>query len=287
MKGIICYYSGSGNTKLAINYIKNKIKNVDFELYDIVRSELPGLSKYDIVGFATFTDFWGVPQYFYSFFDEIDPQADKYAFVFNTFGFISGKTLKQFAELAHSKEFNVLCGHSLHTPESYPPMRARNKAYDTSPNPKELKKFDDFILRLDNILETIQSGETPKRERIEVGFIGTVFPAFSRTKAKEDFGEQNIDKENCLHFKYLKWVEQGEQGKKPPECRICEKLCPYEAVQLDSNPVFDHAKCTGCWSCYNHCPEGVIYTAKFKGQGRYPKPSEELKSKLGVSAKSS
>lgn len=194
MKGIICYYSGSGNTKLAINYIKNKTKNADFELYDIVRSELPDLSEYDIIGFATFTDFWGVPQYFCSFFDEIAPQPNKYAFVFNTFGFISGKTLKHFAKLAQSKEFNVLCGHSLHTPESYLPMRSRNRTYDTSPNPKELKK----------------------------------------------------------------------------------------AVQLDSNPVFDHRKCNGCWSCYNHCPEGAIYTAKFKGEGQYPKPSKELKSKLAL-----
>ncbi len=165
MKGIICYYSGSGNTKLSINYIKNKIKNADFELYDIVRSKPLDLSEHDIVGFATFTDFWGVPQYFYSFFDEIDPQPDKYAFVFNTFGVLPGKTLRHFAKLAHSKAFNVLCGHSLHTPESYPPMRAQNRTYDTSPNPKELKKLDDFILRLDSILETVKSGEIPKRAR--------------------------------------------------------------------------------------------------------------------------
>ena len=196
--------------------------------------------------------------------------------------YFQGKHFKHFAKLAHSKEFNVLCGHSLHTPESYPPMRVRNRTYDTSPNPKELEKFDNFILRLDNILKTVQSGEIPKRDKIKIGFLGTVLPAYSRTKSKRDFGEQNIDKENCLYFKYLKWVEEGEHGKKPPQCRICEKLCPYEAVQLDSNPVFDHNKCNGCWSCYNHCPEGAIYTVKFKGEGQYPKPSKELESKLAL-----
>jgi len=35
MKGIICYYSGSGNTKLAMEYLTRKITNTDFELYDI------------------------------------------------------------------------------------------------------------------------------------------------------------------------------------------------------------------------------------------------------------
>ena len=32
MKGIICYFSGSGNIKLAANYINKKIKNADCEL---------------------------------------------------------------------------------------------------------------------------------------------------------------------------------------------------------------------------------------------------------------
>ena len=64
------------------------------------------INNYDIVGFATFTDFGGVPQYFHAFFKKIDPQPDKNAFVFNTYGFISGVTLKSFANLARSKSFN-------------------------------------------------------------------------------------------------------------------------------------------------------------------------------------
>ena len=33
MKGVICYYSGSGNTKLVCKYIANKITNAEFDLY--------------------------------------------------------------------------------------------------------------------------------------------------------------------------------------------------------------------------------------------------------------
>ena len=151
MRGIICYYSGSGNTKLAINYLRNRIINVDFELYDIVKNDFPDLSNYNIVGFATFSDFGGVPQYFHSFFDKIEPQPDKYAFVFNTYGAMSLKTLKSLADLAQSKQFNVLVGHSLHTPESYPPMRIRNRSYNTSPSQKELDQFNTFLLNISGI----------------------------------------------------------------------------------------------------------------------------------------
>ncbi len=262
MNGIICYYSGSGNTKLAVKYIKNKIRNVDFELCNIVRDEVPDFSKYDIVGFATFTDFGSAPQYMYSYFDRMRPQHNSYAFVFNTYGFLSGKALQSLAKLAQSKNYKFLCGHSLHTPESYPPMRSRNKAFDNSPNQKELRKFDEFITRLDEMLATIQAGNKPGTKRVKIGLLGVLFPAFSRTRAKKDFGEQQVDINLCK------------------ECGTCKKLCPYDAIELAPNPVFDHGKCRGCWSCYNHCPEKAIYTKKFKGEWQYPKPSRELVNKL-------
>jgi len=262
MKGIICYYSGSGNTKLACQYLKKKIQNVDFELYNIVKSEIPDFSNYDVVGFATFTDFWGVPQYVCSFFDRITSQPDTHAFVLNTYGFISGQTLKALAEMAKSKGFTILSGHSLHTPENYPPNRLRKMAFDKSPNPKELKKFDDFILRLDNLLGTIKAGQTPKNETIKIGLLNTILPKMPRTKAKKDFGEQNVDATLCT------------------ECGTCQKVCPYEAIQLAPKPVFDQSKCYGCWACYNHCPNKAIYTKKYKGAGQYAKPNEALMKKL-------
>lgn len=38
MKGVICYYSGSGNTKLARKYLVENIKNeTQFDLYDVTK----------------------------------------------------------------------------------------------------------------------------------------------------------------------------------------------------------------------------------------------------------
>ena len=42
-----------------------------------------------------------------------------------------------------------------------------------------------------------------------------------------------IDRSNCLYIKYLNWVAAGQEGKKPPECRACEKLCPTGAIAWD------------------------------------------------------
>ena len=38
-----------------------------------------------------------------------------------------------------------------------------------------------------------------------------------------------IDQANCRYEKYLKWKET-EEGPEPPQCRICEGVCPTEAI---------------------------------------------------------
>ncbi len=42
-----------------------------------------------------------------------------------------------------------------------------------------------------------------------------------------------IDTEHCRYIKYLQWEEGGEEGKKPPQCRICERLCPTQAIDWE------------------------------------------------------
>ncbi len=89
MKGIICYYSGSGNTKLACSYLAAKCRAMDLGLFNIVRDGTPSLSGYGIIGFATFTDFLGVPFLMQEFIRRLPAQNGTPAFVMNTYGYIN------------------------------------------------------------------------------------------------------------------------------------------------------------------------------------------------------
>ncbi|MCX8126243.1 MAG: CoB--CoM heterodisulfide reductase iron-sulfur subunit A family protein, partial [Dehalococcoidia bacterium] len=42
-----------------------------------------------------------------------------------------------------------------------------------------------------------------------------------------------IDWPNCRYHNFLDWKAGGEQGKKPPECRICQRVCPVNAVDFE------------------------------------------------------
>lgn len=263
MKGLICYYSGTGNTELACQYISKKITEADFDLFNVVKDGKPEIEKYDIIGFATFADYWGVPFLMWQFLLQLADQG-KPAFVFNTYGFISAKTLQHLSKLATHQGFRVVAGYSLHTPENYPPMIVRGKGMENAPNEKELNKFNQFLDNFDRIIAELKTGKEVK-PKIEIGFLNRLLPSLSRDRARKDMGEKFVDESLCK------------------KCRICEKECPYEAIKLDPIPVFDMSKCRGCWSCYNHCPEKAIYTKKYLGVGHYPKPNEQLKEKLRIS----
>ncbi|MHA1401590.1 MAG: EFR1 family ferrodoxin [Candidatus Heimdallarchaeaceae archaeon] len=264
MKGIVCYYSNTGNTKLACHYLANKIKNANFDLFNIAEDGIPELDKYNVIGFATYAEFWGPPYLFQEFIERLPEQHSKPAFIFNTYGCISGKTLRMLKTWVSTKGFSVIAGHSLHTPENYPPMIAAGRGYEQAPNEKEIAKFNTFISILDRNLHLLQQGKTIKKSRIKIGLLNSFLLPFSRTKARKAMGAKFVDDTLCT------------------ECGICEKVCPHGAIHLDPKPIFNMNKCYGCWSCYNRCPTKAIYTKKYRGVGHYPAPNTQLKEKLKV-----
>jgi flavodoxin len=86
MKAVIFHYSSTGNTHLACQYLARRIKNVEFDLVDITHGNDADVSSYDVVGFAAPTFHMGVPPLLETFLQNFPVQADKPAFVFNTYG---------------------------------------------------------------------------------------------------------------------------------------------------------------------------------------------------------
>lgn len=267
-KGIIFYYSGSGNTKLACNYIKNQLTDTcSIKLIDITRNftfqEL-NVDEYDLFGFSTFTNFWDASKIFYDFLDKLAINVPKPAFILNTYGFTKGFVLNSIKKILERKNFRVIAGYSLHTPESYPPMIKSGKGYVNAPNSKELKKFNEFLLWLGNFCKKDQL-MNEKYKRISKGLIFKFIAWIIRINLKtphKDMGNKTIKEETCT------------------QCGICANGCPYNAIKLDPYPIFDEKLCYGCWYCYNHCPTQSIQTRKFRGEFQYPKPTLILQSKF-------
>lgn len=261
MKGLICYYSGTGNTKLACEYIVSGVKSCTWVLHDLVKDGIPDIEKYDIIGFAAWADFLGIPKVMIDYIKNVNGHG-KPAFVFNTFGNINGRTLLQMCNYVKKQDFSVIAGHSLHTPENVPMLIVTGMTREDAPYPKELEKFNTFIENLNIWCKNY--GETKKQPKSILKFsipdyLSITFP---RKTSSLFIGKKQIDTNLCTN------------------CGLCVKLCPYHAISLKENPIFDEKKCNGCWVCYNKCPQKAIYTKKYRGIGHYTSPNAKIKEKL-------
>jgi ferredoxin/flavodoxin len=260
MKGVLIYFSNTGNTKLACEYIKNHLNNIGLDLIDLKREKPLDLAQYDLVGFAAWADYLGPSQLINDYLAGLPQQHGKPAFVFNTFGTIKGGTLKGLHDRAARAGFNVVSAFALHTPENIPIVISNGITAADAPSNKELARFQAAIEKLDLICRDLKEGNPVKKE-VRFG-LADYLSLFPRTKAKKEMGEKFVDRELCT------------------KCGICKSVCGYSAIELSPYPVFDQEKCYGCWACYNKCPQKAIYTKKFRGKWHYPKPNEALAKKL-------
>ncbi len=262
MRGVICYYSGSGNTRLASQYITKNITNCSFDLFNIATDGVPDLGEYYVIGLATFTDSWEPPPLMRRFIQELRPWQGMPAFVFNTYGFSSGKTLKTMSRLATDRGCTVFAGHSLHTPESYPPMIAAGHGAEDHPDVEEMQTFNAFITELDRCVSTIAQGGTVEGREFDAGKYRFV-PRIPWIIAILNTGRYSLDASRCT------------------ECGTCAKVCPYDAITFGPKPIFSMRKCYTCWACYNHCPAQAIATTWYWGGVQYAQPNDHMKSVLG------
>jgi flavodoxin/Pyruvate/2-oxoacid:ferredoxin oxidoreductase delta subunit len=264
MKAVILYYSSTGNTQLACQYLAQRITNVEFDLRNITERNDVDLTDYDVVGFATSTQHMGVPYLFENFIKRLSSQQNKPAFLLNTYGAMSGRTLKNLANMVITGGFNVIAGHSLLTPENYPPFILKGWANEDAPNDEEIEKFQQFITELEQRMKTIESGRPVAPAKIKIGVFNSLMRPASSAKSRKKMGELFVDESVCT------------------ECGTCADGCPYGAVALNPKPLFDTDHCHGCWTCFNHCPEKAIYTQKIRGEGHYPQPLPQFIAKMEV-----
>jgi len=263
MKGVICYYSNTGNTLLACRYLAKRCDGTAFDLYDLARDHGLDLAKYDLVGFAAWADFLAPSALFTAFVDGLPHQSRKPAFVFASFGSFKGGTLSKMVRHVQRKGFVVLGAHALHMPENIPAMILAGRAHAQAPDEKELRRFDQFIDGLNLAIKKRRdqhdnSGVAPFR----LGWSDRLMPALPRFLGRLTLGTQRVDAKRCM------------------ACGVCVAVCPSKAIALKGLPVFDRAKCSACWACYNLCPHQAIYTWKYRGVGHYPGPSAALREKL-------
>jgi ferredoxin/flavodoxin len=258
MKGIIYYYSNTGNTELVCKYISEQVKSVRLELAYIAGRMNADINSYDIIGFAFPTHYLGIPEQMRKFIESIKCNQEKHVFLINTYGMMQGKALRLVKKLLDKKGCRVVSWHTLMTPESFPPFIAKGIISNDKPDEKQISAFKNFIFDLSKKLDEINNGTPPKEAKVKIGFLNSVLGVKSADKIRKEMRDLTIDSSLCN------------------ECGRCVEYCHYNAISMKKKPVIDFNQCMGCWSCFNHCPQGAIYTEKIKSSSRYNIPQNNF-----------
>jgi ferredoxin len=264
MKGAIFYHSNTGNTQLVCRSLARRLQGASFDLIDIAGKPPADIGAYDVVGFATWTYYLGLPPLFRQFLQNMPVQAKKPAFLLTTYGMMPGQALLQMDKLLTAKGWQVLGGHSLWVPESYPPYIVKGWASLEAPTPKELGEFENFTNRLNQQILALGNRQTPQRIPLKIGLLNRLIPPSAPQKARKEMGRLQVDASLC------------------DGCGLCQAACQYQAIEMSATPTFQPDRCQACWACFNHCPRQAIFTEKIRGAGQYTQPAPELARKLAV-----
>ena len=96
MKAILFFHSNSGHTRRVCDYLCRQLPGIDWTLADMRQPAPAELSGYDLVGFATWTYYMGLPPLVVDFILSLPEQQQTPAFHFTTYGLMAGQSLKCF-----------------------------------------------------------------------------------------------------------------------------------------------------------------------------------------------
>lgn len=262
MKALLCYFSGTGNTKKVVSEFAN---NFDDQIHsiDLVKIEegtIPNLEDYDALGIAYPIHAFNAPSIVVDFVKALPKQqSSKKLFIIKTSGeplALNNISSIKITKLLKKRNFNLTNEYHLVMPYNMIFRHTDTMAY---------KMWQTATKILPIIYHEITTNKPAKLKHIFLGsFLAWIFRIefwggrFNGKKYKVNA--------NCIH------------------CGKCAKMCPVGNIKIDESGNFHFGnKCIMCMRCSMLCPTNAIKIGWFEGwkvHGAYTfkkpeKPEEE------------
>lgn len=259
MKAIICYFSGTGNTKKVINECKEAFENIGVEvtLHNIDDGQ-PNLTNIDLLGIAYPIHAFNAPSNVIKFCKKIEKQNSKIKlFIIKTSGEpLALNNISSYKIKSILKKKNYVLTNEYHycMPYNIIFRHTDNMAYKMWNTAKNVIPID---------CKDIVEGKENKLKFVPLGHV------LAWLFRIEHWGGRFNGKKYKVNDKCVK-------------CQMCVKRCPTNNITIENGELKFGKNCLMCMRCSFHCPTNAIkigYFEKWKVNGAYnfnnPNEAEE------------
>ena len=243
MKYMILYFSGTGNTELIANEIKNRLVDANHSVELISVEDEKGIAEIDfkdkIIGFGYPVYKFSYPDIFNRFISKFNKMSigNKY-FQFSTYARFDAQAFCDFSKKLDGNKFQLITQKSFKAPSCG--IAARKSADDYEY--KSVMFFEDGIAEsLDKFVQEIMKAKTQEvKQKCGVlnGLKKTIVQDIEITK----YPTLQINADSCC------------------VCGLCAQKCPENNLQKENTymEVVDKQGCLHCLRCMNRCPKNAI-----------------------------
>ncbi len=294
MKCLILLHSATGNTRLMTRYAASCIASAGHEckIRDIVsHPKPPALGSVDLLGVSCPTMYFRPTFAMERYVARLPSTAKpKPVFLLGTAGGEPGAHFALLAEQLAHKGYVTLGAHWLMFPESWPPHLTLVKDMGKTAQYGEMFSRRYPALRPWLAVFWPEIGVSSEADRDNLRrfseevlvrastFEPDVAPSFNdlhKPMPGTNMAGRMVTVEMAAQYTAVKLVPD-----RCTKCGICVKVCPVGCINQEKKgalPAFGRG-CTGCWACFQHCPDQAISGWKSDpAVGKYPGPTKELK----------
>ncbi len=237
----IYYFSGTGNTKLVVDKIKEVLKSQGYNvsLYKIEKVNPTEINlENKVLGFAFPVALQGTYPFIWHFFEKLPSGNGNLVFLVDTLAAYSGGILGPVKRILRKKGYNPLIAKEIRMPSNL------SGSLDQKKIEKGLKQAENFALDLIEL----------KGSWYDIPIYSDFLSIFSRKEFFWNFFRRifhlTIDKQKCK------------------KCNICVNICPVGNIEIKEYPEHkDH--CVFCLRCISFCPQDAIYFKEKKNFKKY------------------
>jgi len=253
---VLFYHSASGNTARVAELIAGRLQSRDIAaVLHAVTKPYPKarLSSCTLVGFGAPVMAFQPSFAMVDFIRALPRQQGIPAFLFTTYGAIPAQSCATLARLLRERGFHVVRWTQFRCTDSWPVLRYFRIRMGFEPpqicEDHRIQAWADSLADQVSALERGMLADAAPPPFFMFDIFYWMGKLVTKRMLRMMMGRKRVDTLRCTR------------------CGLCQRWCAARAITLSPYPRFANS-CTGCWGCYNICPEAAIQTF-VPASGRY------------------